>query len=702
MVEKQKAVVENGVQKIRITAEKGYSPKEFQLQKGIPAEITFHRVNPSGCYKEILFEDQGILEPLEVGVDKVISFTPTETGDFEFSCGMKMQKGSYTVVEKRRRVLSLRDRFWITSIFTLPLLILMIGMWAGLVSHPVSRWGTFLATTPIMLVAGVPFIKSAWASFKKHHSNMDTLVALGTLVAYVYSVFALFTGQPVYFEAAGFIIFFILLGQIFEERMRNNASEAVEKLLDLQAKTAQVLRDGNYVEVAAEDIHIGDLIRVRPGEKIAVDGTILFKAEKVGSETLLSQIVAFVKMAQSSRAPIQDLTDKISGIFVPAVTILAIATFWVWSVLLGASLQEAMLYAVSVLIIACPCALGLATPTALMVGTGRSAKMGVLIKNGTVLQEVQKIQTVVFDKTGTITIGQPLVTDVVGDEARVLTLAASLETFSEHPLAQAVLSRAEEKGLVLSPVENFQAIEGKGVQGQIDQQLVTLGNGKLHDGTAMDPELEKRMEDLQKQAKTVISLAVDGQVIGLIAIQDAPKASSKEAIKKLKERGLKTVMLTGDNERVAQAIAKQVGIDTVIADVLPQEKASAIQKLQEASKVAFVGDGINDAPALSIADVGIAMGSGTDIAIESGGIVLTQNDLLGVVRAFDMSQKTFRRILLNLFWASIYNILGIPIAAGVFVGLGLTLNPELAGLAMALSSLSVLTSSLLLNIAKID
>ena len=569
---------------------------------------------------------------------------------------------------------------------------------------------------------------------------MDTLVALGTLVAYVYSVFALFTGQPVYFESAGFILFFVLLGQVFEERMRKDASKAVEKLLDLQAKTAQVLRDGNYVEVAAEDIQIDDLIRVRPGEKIAVDGTIvegsttidesmvtgeslpveksvgdavigstinsngtiLFKAEKVGSETLLSQIVAFVKMAQSSRAPIQDLTDKISGIFVPVVTILAIATFWVWSVLLGASLQEAMLYAVSVLIIACPCALGLATPTALMVGTGRSAKMGVLIKNGTVLQEVQKIQTVVFDKTGTITIGQPLVTDVVGDEARVLTLAASLETFSEHPLAQAVLSQAEEKGLVLSPVENFQAIEGKGVQGQIDQQLVTLGNGKLHDGTAMDPELEKRMVELQEQAKTVINLAVDGQVIGLIAIQDAPKASSKEAIKKLKERGLKTVMLTGDNERVAQAIATQVGIDTVIADVLPQEKASAIQKLQEASKVAFVGDGINDAPALSIADVGIAMGSGTDIAIESGGIVLTQNDLLGVVRAFDMSQKTFRRILLNLFWASIYNIIGIPIAAGVFAGLGLTLNPELAGLAMALSSVSVLTSSLLLNFTKID
>jgi len=400
---------------------------------------------------------------------------------------------------------------------------------------------------------------------------MDTLVALGTLVAYVYSVFALFTGQPVYFEAAGFIIFFILLGQIFEERMRNNASEAVEKLLDLQAKTAQVLRDGNYVEVAAEDIQIDDLIRVRPGEKIAVDGTIvegsttidesmvtgeslpveksvgdavigstinsngtiLFKAEKVGSETLLSQIVDFVKMAQSSRAPIQDLTDKISGIFVPVVTILAIATFWVWSVLLGASLQEAMLYAVSVLIIACPCALGLATPTALMVGTGRSAKMGVLIKNGTVLQEVQKIQTVVFDKTGTITIGQPLVR------------AASLETFSEHPLAQAVLSRAEEKGLVLTPVENFQAIEGKGVQGQIDQQLVTLGNGKLHDGTAMDPELEKRMVELQEQAKTVISLSVDGSSDWLDCHSRCSEGQLKRSDQKAQRTGLENGHVNG-------------------------------------------------------------------------------------------------------------------------------------------------------------
>lgn len=740
MADKEKATVEKGVQKLRIRAEKGYQPAHIELQKGVPAELTFHRVNPSGCYKEILFEDQGILEPLEVGEEKVIRFTPQDTGEFEFSCGMKMQKGTYTVVDKPRKHWGILQRFQISALFTAILLVLMVGMYTGWVGHDLMRWGTFIATTPIMLVAGAPFIRSAWASFKKHNANMDTLVALGTVVAYVYSLFALFTGLPVYFESAGFIIFFVLLGQVFEERMRKNASQAVEKLLDLQAKTAEVLKDGRYVQVSVEDIHIGDLIRVRPGEKIAVDGvitegatsidesmvtgeslpveksvgdsvigstinsngTIVFRAEKVGADTMLAQIVDFVKKAQSSHAPIQDLTDKVSGIFVPVVAILAILTFWVWFVFLGASAVEAMLYGVAVLIIACPCALGLATPTALMVGTGRSAKMGVLIKNGTVLQEIQKLQTVVFDKTGTITVGKPLVTDVVGDAATVLTLAASLEDQSEHPLARAVLNRAQEEGVVIKLVDNFLAVEGKGVQGQIDGQLVSLGNAKLMAEKNLSSDLEKAMADLQVAAKTVVLLAVEDQVMGLIAIQDVPKASSKQAISELKKRGLETVMLTGDNHRVAEAIAAEVGIDRVIADVLPQEKAEKVQELQASSKVAFVGDGINDAPALSIADVGIAMGAGTDIAIESGGVVLTHNDLMGVVRALDMSKKTFNRILLNLFWASIYNLIGIPIAAGVFASLGLVLNPELAGLAMAFSSVSVLTSSLLLNVAKID
>lgn len=740
MTEIVKASLENGVQKIRITAEKGYHPAHIQLQKGIPAEITFHRVTPSNCYKEILFEEEGILEPIAQDEEKVIRFTPQDLGEHEFSCGMKMQKGTYTVVEKTKKSLSLFQRFWITSIFTVPLVILMIGMSTGGISHQVMRWGTFLATTPIMLVAGVPYIRSAWASFKKHNSNMDTLVALGTLVAYFYSLVALFTGLPVYFESAAFILFFILLGAVFEEKMRKNTSQAVEKLLDLQAKTAEVLRDDVYVQIPLEQVKVGDLIRVRPGEKIAVDGTVLegetsidesmvtgesipvdksvgdavigstinnsgtiiFRAEKVGSETMLAQIVDFVKKAQTSRAPIQDLTDKISGIFVPAVVILGLLTFWIWFVFLGESFVTSLLYGVAVLIIACPCALGLATPTALMVGTGRSAKMGILLKNGTVLQEIQKVQTVVFDKTGTLTEGKPVVTDVIGDEGEVLSLAASLEDASQHPLAQAVVNRASELGISLYPVENFQALHGKGVTGIINGKQVLLGNAKLLADLAIPHDYQERFDLLEKEAKTVVFLSVDGELKGLIALQDVPKENAKEAIAKLKKRGLRTVMLTGDNAGVAHAIAEQIGIEEVIANVLPEEKAHEIHKLQKNGKLAFVGDGINDAPALSVADVGIAMGSGTDIAIESADLVLTTNNLLGLARAFDMSKKTFNRILLNLFWASIYNLIGIPIAAGVFSVLGLVLNPELAGLAMAFSSVSVLISSLMLNFTKVD
>ena len=740
MTEIVKASLENGIQKIRIRAEKGYHPAHIQLQKGIPAEITFHRATPSNCYKEILFEEEGILEPIGVDEEKTIRFTPQELGQHEFSCGMKMQKGSYTVVEKTRKSLSLLQRFWITSIFTLPLVFLMIGMLTGTISHPVMHWGTFLATTPIMLVAGGPYIQSAWASFKKHNANMDTLVALGTLVAYLYSLVALFAGLPVYFESAGFILFFVLLGAVFEEKMRKNTSQAVEKLLDLQAKTAEVLRDDRYVQVPLEQVKVGDLIRVRPGEKIAVDGvvvegvssidesmvtgeslpvdktvgdtvigstinnsgTLVFKAEKVGSETVLAQIVDFVKKAQTSRAPIQDLTDKISGIFVPAVVILAILTFWIWFVLLEASFVASLLYGVAVLIIACPCALGLATPTALMVGTGRSAKMGVLLKNGTVLQEIQKVKTLVFDKTGTLTEGKPVVTDIIGDETEVLGLAASLEEASQHPLAQAIVKRATEAGLELHTVENFLALHGKGVSGQIAGKQVLLGNAKMLDGMDISSAYQEKLEELEKEAKTVVYLAVDNEIKGLLALQDIPKENAKLAINQLKKRGLRTVMLTGDNAGVARAIADQIGIKEVIAGVLPEEKAHEIHQLQEAGKVAFVGDGINDAPALSVADVGIAMGAGTDIAIESAGIVLTHNDLTGVVRAFDMSKRTFNRILLNLFWAFIYNVIGIPIAAGVFSAIGLALNPELAGLAMAFSSVSVLTSSLMLNVTKID
>lgn len=605
---------------------------------------------------------------------------------------------------------------------------------------PAYNWIALITTTIIMAISAFPYWKSAIAAFKKHSANMNTLVATGTAVAYFYSIFAMITDRAVYFESAAFVTVFVLLGDAMEEKMHNNASNALGKLMGLQAKDAEVLKDGKFVKVPLDQVQVGDLIRVKPGEKVPVDGmilegvtsldesmvtgesmpimkkvgdtvvgstinnngTITFKATKVGSDTMLAQIVDLVKKAQTSHAPIQNLTDKISNIFVPAVMIVAILTFMIWYSFVGATFVQALLFAVSVIVIACPCALGLATPTALMVGTARSAKMGVLIKNGEVLQEVSNIDTVVFDKTGTITVGKPVVTDIVGDAKKVLTIAASLEESSEHPLASAILQKAKDKEISTVKVEKFEAIEGKGVRANYNGQVAFVGSNRLLVDVNISREIASRAEKLQNEAKTVVYVGLDGKIIGLVAIQDVPKPSSKDAIKELKARGLMTVMLTGDNKRVAQAIADEVGIDRVIAEVMPNDKAQQIKELQDkGKKVAFVGDGINDAPALSTADVGIAMGSGTDIAIDSGGIVLVRNDLRGVVRALDISKKTFNRIKLNLFWALIYNVIGIPIAAGLFAFVGFTLSPELAGLAMAFSSVSVVSSSLLLNKTKI-
>lgn len=634
--------------------------------------------------------------------------------------------------------MSIRNRFIFSLIVSIPILINMVMMPFGY-EIPGGVWSQFLLTTAIMLVSGRGFIQTAWASFKHHHANMDTLVAIGTLTAYLYSVYAMLNNQGVFFEDAAVVITLILLGQVFEENMKHSASGAVEKLLNLQAKNAEVLRDGKMVTIPLSEVVVGDILRVKPGQKIAVDGvitegnstidesmvtgesmptekkvgdavigstmnsngTFMFKASKVGDDTLLAQIVEMVKKAQSSHAPIQKVVDKVADIFVPVVLIIAILTFVVWYSIVGASAVSTMLFTVSVIIIACPCALGIATPTALMVGTGRSAKMGILIKNGEVLEAVNTVKTVVFDKTGTITVGKPKVTDIIGDENQVLKIAAALESASEHPLATAILDKANEKNIEDTNLQNFQAIEGKGVRAQVDGQSAFVGNAKLLDDSKLPAELQAQMTQLQNEAKTVVVVGLNGDIIGLIAIQDAPKPSSAVAIAALKKAGMRTVMLTGDNQRVAQAIADQVGIDEVIADVLPGDKADHIKKLQEQAPVAFVGDGINDAPALTTANVGIAMGSGTDIAIESGGIVLVKNDLMDVVRALELSKKTFNRIKLNLFWAFIYNSLGIPVAAGVFFGLGLVLSPELAGLGMALSSLSVVASSLLLNKTKL-
>ncbi len=635
--------------------------------------------------------------------------------------------------------LSSTQRFWTSLVLAIPLLVQMVGMlfhWM----MPGYNWVALVTTTLIMLVGALPYWKSAWAAFLHHNANMNTLVAVGTTIAYFYSLFAMVTGQAVYFESAAFITVFVLLGDMMEERMHDNASNALKKLLGLQVKDALVKRDGQFTRVPLADMKVGDLIQVKPGEKFPVDGeivsgtttvdesmitgesipvakktgdhvvgatingrgTVTFKATKVGKDTMLAQIVEMVKKAQTSHAPIQHLTDKISGIFVPAVLIIAIATFVIWYAFLGASGVQAMLFAVSVVVIACPCALGLATPTALMVGTGRAAKMGVLIKNGEALETVNDVKTIIFDKTGTITEGKPRVTDIVGPQQQVLEVAASLEAASEHPLASAVMQRASDEGIQPQPVTDFQAIEGKGVTANLAGQTAFVGSNKLSMDYQVSPELKQHFSKLQDEAKTVILVGLNKQIIGLLAIQDVPKANAKQAIADLKAQGLKTVMLTGDNERVAQSIAQDVGIDDVIANVLPNEKAHYVEKFQETGKVAFVGDGINDAPALTTADVGIAMGSGTDIAIDSGSIVLVQNDLRGVVRALEMSRKTFNRIKLNLFWALIYNVIGIPIAAGVFVGLGWVLSPEIAALAMAFSSVSVVSSSLLLNKTKID
>ena len=636
--------------------------------------------------------------------------------------------------------LSSIQRFWISFILTIPMIIQMLAMpfhWM----MPGYNWIALITTTLVMLVAAVPYWTSAWVAFKNHHANMNTLVALGTGIAYFYSIFAMITGRAVYFESADFIAVFVLLGDTMEERMHNNASNALKKLLDLQVKEADVLRDGKFVQVPLSQVKKGNIVRVKPGQKIAVDGVITkgsttvdesmvtgesmpvrkkvgdnvigstingdgaieFRATKVGDETVLAQIVEMVKKAQTSHAPIQNLTDRISGIFVPTVLIIAIITFVVWYVFLGATAVNAMLFAVAVIVIACPCALGLATPTALMVGTSRAAKMGVLIKDGQALEEINAVKIIAFDKTGTITIGKPTVTDVIGEQAKTLQVAGSLEASSEHPLAKAIVEKAQQEKIKLLQVTDFKAVEGQGVTANLDGQSAFVGSLKLAKNEQLAEKLKEQAGKLQSEAKTVVYVGLGDEIVGLIAIQDTPKESSATAIAQLKARGLRTVMITGDNEQVAQAIAKEVGIDAVVAGVMPNQKSAVIESLQKnGKKVAFVGDGINDAPALTTADVGIAMGSGTDIAIESGSIVLVKNDLRGVVRALSISQKTFNRIKLNLFWALIYNVIGIPIAAGVFVGVGLTLSPEFAALAMAFSSVSVVTSSLLLNWTKIE
>ena len=647
-------------------------------------------------------------------------------GDYERSAREKAYKTQVT-------------KFTIGAILSIPFLIQMISDFTmeygnGGFFH-MAPWIQFLLATPVQFFVGGHYYRDAYNSVRGGSANMAVLVVLGTSAAYFYSlvVTILGTGQFLYFEAAVIVMTLIVLGKLLETRAKGQTSEAIKKLMGLQAKTARIIRNGEEIDIPLEDVVSDDVVFVRAGEKIPVDGILIegsssvdesmltgesmpvgkkvgdtvigatvnkhgsfkFKATKVGKDTALSQIIKLVEEAQGSKAPIQHLADRISGVFVPIVILIALATFAITYFVTG--FTPALISTIAVLVIACPCALGLATPTAVMVGTGKGAENGLLIKGAEHLQNSQRVTTIVLDKTGTITKGEPDVTDIVAygnySEDELLQIAASAEKGSEHPLGEAIVNGAKEKGLQLQDGKNFNAIPGHGIQIEINNQFVLIGNKKLmkKNDVNIDQALET-MEKLEGEGKTAMLMAVEGSLAAIIAVADTVKETSAEAIKLMKQLGIEVIMITGDNRLTAEAIAKQVGVDRVLAEVLPEEKSAEVEKLkQEGKVVAMVGDGINDAPALAAADVGIAIGTGTDVAIEAADITLMRGDLMGIVDTIRLSKSTMRKIRQNLFWAFAYNIILIPVAA---IGL---LNPILAGGAMAFSSVSVVGNTLFLR-----
>ena len=684
-------------------------------------------------------------------------------------CGMGLELESAAMVDEgpNPELVDFTRRFWVGAILTLPLLILTMGPYVGwpgvreIFGERTTLWIELVLGTPVVLWSGWPFLERGWNSFRTWNLNMFSLIGMGVLAAWIFSVVAVLAPDifpdgfrdpeghvGVYFEAAAVIVTLVLLGQVMELRAREGTGKAIRALLDLAAKTARVIRaDGTEEEIPLEHVEVGDQLRVRPGDKVPVDGVVLkgrssidesmisgepvpvekvegdpvtgatingtgslvIEAKRVGSDTMLAQIVEMVAAAQRSRAPIQKYADKVAGMFVPAVIGIAVLAFIAWAIWGPApALAYALIAAVAVLIIACPCALGLATPMSIMTATGRGAQAGVLIKNAEALERFEKIDTLIVDKTGTLTEGRPRLVAVMPeeghDEIEVLSLAASLERGSEHPLAEAIVRGADERGVAMETASEFEAVTGKGVMGTVSGKRVALGNLALLTDLGLEgAALSERANARRDQGETVMFVIVADKIAGLISVADPVKETTPAAIADLHNLGLTIIMATGDNERTAQAVAARLGIDDIRAGVLPEDKARLIRELQEGgAKVAMAGDGVNDAPALAQADVGIAMGTGADVAIESAGITLVKGNLDGIVRARKLARATMRNIRQNLFFALIYNASGVPVAAGVlYPFFGILIGPMFAAFAMSASSISVVLNSLRLRSAKL-
>ena len=684
-------------------------------------------------------------------------------------CGMGLELESAAMAEEgpNPELVDFTRRFWVGTILTIPLLVMTMGPylgWSGvreIFGERTTLWIELALGTPVVLWSGWPFLVRGWNSFRTWNLNMFSLIGMGVLAAWLFSVVAVIAPDifpegfrdaeghvGVYFEAAAVIVTLVLLGQVMELRAREGTGKAIRALLDLAAKTARVIRDdGSEEEIPLEHVHVGDRLRVRPGEKVPVDGevvdgrssvdesmitgepvpvekvtgdsvtgatingtgSLVIEAKRVGSDTMLAQIVEMVAAAQRSRAPIQKYADMVAGMFVPAVIGIAVLAFISWAIWgPEPALAYALVAAVAVLIIACPCALGLATPMSIMTATGRGAQAGVLIKNAEALERFEKIDTLIVDKTGTLTEGKPKLVAVLPEqgfeESEVLRIAASLERGSEHPLAEAIVNGAEERGIALAKAEDFEAVTGKGVKGTVDGRMVALGNKAMIEDLGLAAgDLVEKANQRRDEGETVMFVAIDGAIAGLVSVADPVKQSTPDALKALHALGLRIIMATGDNERTAKAVAARLGIDEIRADVLPEDKARIIRELQESGgKVAMAGDGVNDAPALAQADVGIAMGTGADVAIESAGITLVKGNLDGIVRARRLAQATMRNIRQNLFFALIYNSAGVPVAAGVlYPFFGILIGPMFAAFAMSASSISVVLNSLRLRSVKL-